>query len=94
MNAEAILAVSASVVALVQLVKWAGLSTKYAPVAVLVCSLMGVLFWGWSTNTMTRATAFEVFAGLIAVMTSAAGVFGFVRESREAMTAMRKDNAA
>ena len=44
MNAESIVAVSAAVVALVQLVKWAGLPDHYGPVAVLVLSLFGVLF--------------------------------------------------
>lgn len=86
MNAEAIVAVSASVVALVQLVKWAGLKDSYGPLAVLALAVIGVLFWGWSQQDITRASAFGYFAGWIAVSTSAAGVFGFTRASATAVT--------
>lgn len=88
MNGEAIMAVSPAVVALVQLVKWAGIGDKWGPIAVLVLSLGGVLFWGWSTGDVTRASAFGYFAGWIAVSTSAAGVFGFTRASAGAVSRM------
>jgi hypothetical protein len=88
MNGEAIISVSAAVVALTQLVKWAGLPDKVAPLAVLVLSLLGVAFWGWSTGEFTRAAAFTYFAGWIAVSTSAAGVFGFTRASGDAVSKM------
>lgn len=88
MNAEAIISVSAAVVALVQLVKWTGLPDKQGPIAVLALSLLGVVFWGWSVGDITRANAFGYFAGWIAVSTSAAGVFGFTRASGEAVAKM------
>ncbi len=88
MNAEAIIAVSAAVVALVQLIKWAGVGEVYGPVAVLALSVFGVVFWGWSSGDISRATAFGYFAGWIAVSTSAAGVYGFTRASGNAMTTM------
>lgn len=88
MNAEAIVAVSAAVVALVQLVKWAGLKDNYGPLAVLVLSLIGVAFWAWSVGDFTRATSFNYFSGWIATATSAAGVFGFTRATATAVSRM------
>lgn len=89
MNGEAIISISAAVVALVQLIKWAGvIKDAYGPIAVLVLSLMGVAFWGWSVGDFARAQAFGYFAGWIAVSMSAAGVFGFTRASGEAVSRM------
>lgn len=89
MNGEAIISVSAAVVALTQLLKWAGLDDSKGPLAVLVASLLGVAFWGWSTGDITRASAFGYFAGWIAVMTSSAGVYGFTRSTGDSLTKMR-----
>ena len=88
MNAEAIVAVSAAVVALTQLVKWSGVDDKHGAWAVLILSLLGTVFWGWSNEAMTRRTAFEFFAGWITVATSAAGIFGFTRSIPEAVSKM------
>lgn len=89
MNAEAIVSVSAAVVALVQLAKWGFVPDRFGPLAVLTLSLLGVAFWGWSQGDFTRASAFGYFAGWIAVATSAAGVFGFSRASSDTLTRMR-----
>lgn len=89
MDGEAIIAVSAAVVALTQLVKWAGLPDSRGPLAVLGLSLLGVAFWSWSRGTFEQARAFEYFAGWIAVSTSAAGVFGFTRAAPAAVTAAK-----
>ncbi len=89
MTGEAIISISAAVVALTQLIKWAGLKDTYGPLAVLVLSLVGVLFWGWSVGTFVRAQAFGYFAGWIAVSTSAAGVFGFTRAGSEAVSRLK-----
>lgn len=89
MNGEAIVSVSAAVVALTQLAKWAGLDDSKGPLAVLVCSVLGVAFWAWSSGDATRASAFGYFAGCIAVMTSAAGVYGFTRATGDTLTKMR-----
>jgi uncharacterized membrane protein len=86
MNAEAIIAVSAAVVALTQLAKWGFVPDKLGPLSVLLLSAIGVVFWGWSKGDITRATAFQYFAGWIAIATSAAGVFGFTRAGSEAVT--------
>jgi len=86
MTAEAIIAVSAAVVALTQLLKWGGIPDRHGPAAVLALSLCGVLFWGWSHGALTRAASFEFFAGWITIATSAAGIFGFTRASAEPLT--------
>lgn len=89
MDGQAIVTVSAAVVALVQLAKWAGLDDSKGPLGVLVLSLLGVAFWGWSQNDFTRETGFTYFAGWIAVMTSAAGVYGFTRATGDGLTKMK-----
>ncbi len=89
MDGQAILTVSAAVVALTQLIKWAGISDKLGPLMVLALALMGVAFWGYSVGNFSRTIAFEYFAGWIAVSTSAAGVFGFTRASTSAVTAAK-----
>lgn len=91
MNGEAILTVSAAVVTGTQLFKWGGLSGTFAPLVVVALSLIGVVLWGYSEGTFARTQTFEYFAGWIAVASSAAGVFGFVREGAAAVTALRKD---
>jgi len=88
MNSEAIVAISLSVVSLTQLVKWAGLKDNYGPIAVMILSLFGTLFWGWSQNDISRTNAFGYFAGWIVITTSAAGVYGFTRASGAAVTRM------
>lgn len=85
MDGAAIVAVSAAVVALVQLVKWSGLPDKWGPIAVLILALLGVAFWGYSKGTFERTQAFDYFAAWIAVATSAAGVFGFTRAAATAV---------
>lgn len=86
MNAEAIVSVSAAVVALTQLAKWSGLHDSKGPLVVLVLSLVGTVFYGWSSGDLTRTEAFGYFAGWITVATSAAGVYGFTRASGLGLT--------
>jgi hypothetical protein len=86
MDAGAIATISTSVVALTQLIKWAGLPDSKGPISVMVLSVLGVVFWGWSVGTLTERTqAFQYFAAWILVATSAAGVFGFTRAAGSAM---------
>ncbi len=90
MSGQAIIAVSAAVVALTQLIKWTNIvSDKRGPLAVLVLAAVGVTFWAWSTGDFTRATAFAYFAGWITVATSAAGIYGFTRSGAESVTATK-----
>lgn len=88
MNAEAIVSVSAAVVALVQIVKWAGIPDKFGPLAVLLLAAVGVGIWAYSQNVggFPRQELFNYFAGWIATATSAAGVFGFTRAAASSVT--------
>lgn len=80
MNAEAILTVSAAVVALTQIVKWAGLPDKWGPLAVLLLALLGVAAWAFSQSVLpSREAIWPLFSGWINVALAAAGVFGFTR---------------
>lgn len=86
MDAQAVISVSAAVVALTQLAKWARLPDVFGPLAVMLLSALGVAMWGYSVGTFERAQLFAYFAGWIAVSTSAAGVFGFTRSLPGAVT--------
>lgn len=87
MSGQAIITVSAAVIALTQLLKWSKVvSDQRGPLVVLILALFGVAFWGWTTGDIARATAFGYFAGWISVATSAAGVYGFTRSGPEAIT--------
>lgn len=86
MTGESIATISISVVSLTQLIKWAGIKDRYGPIVVMLLSLLGVIFWGWTQGDMTRLNAFGYLAGWIVVTTSAAGVYGFTRASSEAVT--------
>jgi hypothetical protein len=90
MNGEAIMSVSAAVVALVSLIKWAGVTEKFGPVAVLCLSGIGCGIWGFSTGDVDRTTFFGYFAGWVAVATSAAGIYGFTRAGGDQLTRMSK----
>lgn len=87
MGSQAIVTVSAAIVALTQLLKFANvINDRRGPIGVLILSALGVVFWGWTTGDVSRASAFGYFAGWIAVATSAAGIFGFTRAAPGAIT--------
>lgn len=94
MNGEAIVSISAAVVALTQLAKWGGLPDRWGPVSVLLLAAIGVALWVYTQGEFERQQTFTVFAGWIAVATSAAGVFGFTRASAAAVTAVRPPSSA
>lgn len=89
MNGESIMTISAAVVAVVQLVKWAGLKDSLGPIAVLLFAVAGTALWGWSVGDFSRATTFSYFAGWAAVATSAAGVFGFTRAASSGVASLK-----
>jgi hypothetical protein len=87
MSSEGTLAVAAAVVALTQLLKWAGLRDSWGPLAVIALSIVGVLVWLVSGDSWppARQDIWPVFSGIIAVALSAAGTFGFTRASASAV---------
>lgn len=86
MEGEAIVTVSAAVVALTELVRWAGLPPERAPLVVALLAALGVVLWGLGDGVFTRHDLFSYFAGWVAVATSAAGVFGFRRAAVRSVT--------
>lgn len=93
LTAESIVAVSAAVVALVQLVKWAGLPDRRGPIFVLLFALVGVglyqISYAPDGRLFGRTDIWPIFAAWIAVALSAAGVFGFTRAASDAVTATK-----
>jgi hypothetical protein len=83
MDAAATVAVSALVVALTQLLKWALIPDRYGPIAVLVLSAMGISVWVFSESTFQRTEVFEYVVGWVNVALAAAGIFGFTRAAAE-----------
>lgn len=85
MDAEQIMVVSGAVVALTQLAKWSGVPDRWGPIAVIVLSIIGVGFWGYSRGVLERAVMWDYFTGWITVAMASAGVFGFTRARAEAI---------
>lgn len=76
MDAGAIISVSAAVVALAQLLKGLGISSRFSPLVALLLSAFGVGIWGYSAvGTFTRPQAFSYFVAWITVATAAKGIF-------------------
>lgn len=88
MSGEAIITVSAATVALTQLAKWSGVPDKFGPIAVLLIAALGVALWIYTTG-YERTDTFAIFAGWVAVATSAAGVFGFTRAGAATLTRVK-----
>lgn len=88
MNAEAIVAIAAGVVACTQLAKWGGLPDKLGPVAVLLFSGAGIMIWLFSQQAWPpdRTDTWNIVSGWITVTLSAAGTFGFTRAAAGAVT--------
>ena len=89
MAGQEIVTVSAAVIALVQLLKVAGLPDRLGPLAVLALAALGVGLWASSLGGLAWASAWDLFAGWIAVATSAAGTFGLVRAAPGLVAALR-----
>ena len=85
MDPAATVAVSALVVAITQLLKWAVIPDKYGPIAVLALSASGVAIWVFSESTFQRTDTFEYVAGWANVALAAAGIFGFTRAAAESV---------
>lgn len=90
MNGEAIISVTAAVVAIVQILKASAWCVRHALVLLFAVSALAVGLWAYSAGALTQATAFQLFAGWAAVSLSAAGVFGVVRATPDQVTAFRK----
>jgi len=90
MNAEAIILIGGAVAGLLQVLKTSAFVKRHALLWVFAISLLATLLWGWSEGTLMRETAFQFFAGWVAVTTTAAGVFGLIRATPDAVAAFTK----
>lgn len=89
MNSEAINAVSATVVLLIQVAKAGGITGRWALIVAAIVSALGIILWAVSTGTFARETLFQYFSAWVAVFTSATGVYSIVRAAPEAVTTFR-----
>lgn len=86
MDAQAILQVTAAVVALTQLFKGFGVPNRWGLLVAAAVSVVGVFAWAFShPDTLTRTAFWDYFAGWVTVLTSAAGVFGIIRADRKSV---------
>jgi len=67
----------------------ATLPDRLGAVAVLALAALGVALWALSRGGMDLHDAWELFAGWIAVATSAAGTFGLARALPGAVNTLR-----
>jgi hypothetical protein len=88
MNAESIVAISAGVVAVTQLIKWAGMKDSLGPLVVIILSGVGVGLWLFSQEAWPplRTDTWNIASGWVTVALSAAGTFGFTRAAASAVT--------
>lgn len=94
MDAKAIVAVSTSVVMLLQVLKASGLAGRWGLLVAGLLSIAGVAIWGYSAGTFSRATAWDFTAGWIAVFSSASGVFAIVNRGAQAVEIVKGAPAA
>lgn len=81
--------ISAAVVGLTQLFKWANvIPDRYGPLVVMVWSAIGVLLWAWSEGQLQRHLAFDLFSGGVVIALAAAGIYGYTRAAAEGVTKM------
>jgi hypothetical protein len=86
MDELAIMRVSGVVVAVMYLLRWAGVPRGWAPLLVPVLSALGVGLWAYANAPLNQPVLFSYVAGWVAVATSAATAWGF---SSAAMARLR-----
>jgi hypothetical protein len=77
MDELAIMRVSGVVLAVMYLLRWAGVSHHWAPLLVPLLSAFGVGLWAYANAPISQPETFSYLAGWVAVATSAATAWGF-----------------
>ncbi len=93
MNTQTALTIGAVVVPLTEVVKFfAPIPQRWGILVAAFWSAVGVALWGYSQATpFDHTQAFDYFAGFAGVLTTAAGVYGFVKNvTPEAVTSFTK----
>lgn len=91
MSAQDALGIASAVVLLTQMIKGMGLPNRWGSVVVLGLSALGVILWGISAGNFDRSQLFGYFAGWANIAFAAAGVWGYVRATRETLTSFKSD---
>lgn len=77
------IAISAIVVTLTQLMKWAFLPDRHGPIFVLIFSVAGVAAFGYSNGVpFAGPQIWHYITSTVNVMLAAAGIFGFSRATQ------------
>ena len=69
--------VAGVVLALMYLLRWAGVTPRWAPLLVPLLSALGVGLWAYANGPISQPAMFSYLAGWVAVATSAATAWGF-----------------
>lgn len=87
MEADAIVSISAAIVAVTQIAKWYGVPDSKGPLVVIGLSALGVLLFIISQPLLPgRSQIFQIFVAWIAVTLNAAGIYGFTRAAVTSVT--------
>lgn len=89
MDSEVTMTIAGVVVVVCQLLKSVGLTGRWALLVAAVLSLLGTAFVAWAAADFGRATAVRYLIGWSSILSSAAGVFGLINSTPEAITSMR-----
>lgn len=97
MNSDAVITISALVVAIAQLIKWGApdrvLSGMAALLLVAILSAFGVGAWVFSlASPVDKTWTFGILSAWVAVMLTSAGVFGFVNTATGRPSGNRVDS--
>jgi hypothetical protein len=77
MDELAVMRVSGVVVALMYLLRWAGVPPRWAPLLVPALSASGVAVWAYANAPVSQPETFSYLAGWVTVAVSAATAWGF-----------------
>ena len=77
MDGLAVMRVTVVVVGIMQLLRWAGVPERWAPLLVAGLSALGVALWAVGQGPVNPSVLFSYMTGWVAVATSAAMVWGF-----------------
>ena len=77
MDQLGVMRVSCVVLAVMYLLRWAGVSARWAPLLVPVLSAFGIGLWAYANAPISQPETFSYVAAWVAVATSAATAWGF-----------------
>ena len=93
MDELAIMRVSGVVLALMYLLRWAGVSPRWAPLLVPILSAFGVGLWAYANAPISQPEMFSYLAGWVTVATSAATAWGFAAVAAAGLTSQQTTRA-